>query len=299
MLLDNFAQTLEESQCVAWYTSQDALIPAQVYPNMRKLSIELHHFPIRIDAFIHAFPNLTELRVLTEYHGGNVGAFSLEAMHESHATNIARQCAVDSCGTWMRLKHFYGCLFDLYAISLTSHIRRVAIMDRLDDGPRTEMLATVLRYARPLHLKLGGIVGAMLGDADRGFLSMLRDESASKLTSLDMRIYLGEGDRERALGTIIVRSRFRKPARCTELLTFPPTGQTGLGTNQSASQVSRAEVWYVPSQSNPVRTKRLRPYPLSTKGAMGTACTRPSSPHSSRTVLEGPGYGPARESLLA
>ena len=56
MLLDNFAQTLEELQCVAWYTNQDALIPAQVYPNMRKLSIKLRHFPIRIDALIRAFP---------------------------------------------------------------------------------------------------------------------------------------------------------------------------------------------------------------------------------------------------
>ena len=192
---------------------------------MRKLSIKLHHFPIRIDALIRAFPHLTELRVLTEYHGGNVGAFSLEAMYESHATNIAQQRrAVDSCGTWTRLEHFYGCLFDLYAIGLTSHIQRVTIVDRLDDGPRTEILVTMLRYARPLHLKLGGITGAMLGDADRGFTPMLRDESASNLISLDVRIYFGEGDRKRDLGTIIVRSHFRKPTRCTELLTFQSTG---------------------------------------------------------------------------
>ncbi|KAM5542693.1 hypothetical protein V8D89_003654 [Ganoderma adspersum] len=178
MLLDNFAQTLEELQCIAWYTNQDALIPVQVYLNMRKLSIELHHFPIRIDALIHAFPYLTELCIMTEYHSGNVGTFSLEAMPRTLHSN-------------------------LYAISLLSHICCVTIVDRLDDGPRMEMLAKVLRYAKPLHLRLWGITGTMLSDADRGFIAMLWDESTSNLISLDMRISFGEDDRERDLAAII------------------------------------------------------------------------------------------------
>ncbi len=67
------------------------------------------------------------------------------------------------------------------------------------------MLATVLRYARPLHLKLEGITGTMLGDAERGFISMLRDASASSLLNLDVCIHFGEGDREKDLSAVIVR----------------------------------------------------------------------------------------------
>ncbi|KAI1783176.1 hypothetical protein LXA43DRAFT_904150 [Ganoderma leucocontextum] len=204
ILLDNFASTLEELQCVAWYTTQETVIPAEVYPNMRKLSIELHDFPLWVDAFIRAFPNLADLRVNTKYHGGILGEFNLEAMQESHITNVGQQLdPVDSCGTWAHLEHFSGCLVDLYAIGLTSHIHRVTIVDRLDDGPRTDMLATVLRYARPLHLKLEGITGSMLGDADRGFISMLHEGSCSNLLNLDVCIHFGEDDQEKDLRAVI------------------------------------------------------------------------------------------------
>ncbi|KAM5542688.1 hypothetical protein V8D89_003649 [Ganoderma adspersum] len=205
MLLDNFVSTLEELQCVAWYTIPDpgpdeTLIPALVYPNMRKLSIELHHFPLRIDPFIRAFPNLVDLYINTDYHGGRYS----EDIRDSHDTNVAQQLdPVNSCGTWAQLEHFRGCLFDLYAIGLTSHIRRVTIVDRLDDGPRTDMLATVLRYARPLHLKLEGITSTMLGDTERGFISMLHHTSASSLLNLDVCVYFGKDDREKDLSLVI------------------------------------------------------------------------------------------------
>ena len=221
MLLDNFASTLEELQCVAWYTIPDpgpdeTLIPALVYPDMRRLSIELHHFPLRIDPFIRAFPNLVDLYINTDYHGGRYS----EGIRDSHDTNVAQQLdPVNSCGTWAHLEHFGGCLFDLYAIGLTSHIRRVTIVDRLDDGLRTEMLATVLRYARPLHLKLEGITGTMLGDAERGFISMLHHTSASSLVNLDVCIYFGKDDREKDLSIIIVG--LFSLSRPLELTDFP------------------------------------------------------------------------------
>ena len=167
-LLDLSVPTLEELQCVAWHTIADpepegTLIPAAVFPNMRKLSIKLHHIAICIDPFIRAFPNLTNLHVNTNYHGGQYS----EDMRDSHDMNITQQLdPVNSCGPWANLEHFRGSLYDLYAIGLTSHIRCVIIVDRLDDGPRTDMLATMLCYARLLHLKLEGITGSMLSDTD-------------------------------------------------------------------------------------------------------------------------------------
>ena len=201
ILLGNLANTLEKLQCVAWQTDEDTIIPEKVYPNMRKLSIEFEDFPLRIDPFIRAFPNLTDLYVNTEYHDGNYS----ESMLESHETNVAQQLyVVDPCGTWEHLEHFCGCLFDLYAIGLTSHISRVTIVDILHDGERTGMLATVLRYARPAHLKLEGITGTMLGDADQGFIAMLRDASASSLINLDVRVYFKAEDRWKNVGGTIV-----------------------------------------------------------------------------------------------
>ncbi|KAM5540751.1 hypothetical protein V8D89_005584 [Ganoderma adspersum] len=183
MLLENFALTLEEL-------------------NMRKLSINL---PLWINTFIHTFPNLTDLHIDTKDYDGSlpVGEFSLEVMHESHATNILQQCGVNSCGTWVHLEHFCGCVVDLYTIGLTSHISQVTLTDTLDDGPKTEMLAMMLHYAQPLHLKLKGIAGSMVGNADRGFISMLRDESVSNLISLNVNIDFTKDDREKDLNAVI------------------------------------------------------------------------------------------------
>ncbi|PIL30616.1 hypothetical protein GSI_07317 [Ganoderma sinense ZZ0214-1] len=198
-LLNNFSSTLEELECVSWYTTPDnAVMPTQVYPNMQKLSIQLHQFPLCIEAFIRAFPNLTDLHVGAEDHRGDV-----ETIHESHTANVAQQQALNSCGTWAHLEHFYGCLVDLHAIGLTSPIQRLTLDDRLDEGPQTEMLATMLRYARPSHLKVDAIAGTFLGDNTQGFISMLRDESASNLMNLDICIYFGKDDREKDLSAVI------------------------------------------------------------------------------------------------
>ncbi|PIL30623.1 hypothetical protein GSI_07325 [Ganoderma sinense ZZ0214-1] len=203
-LLDNFASTLEMLGCVSWYINHDMFImPTKVYPNMRKLSFKLHYFPLRIDAFIRAFPNLTDLQVNTEYHDGNIDLFSWDTMLDSHAMNVAQQHAhVNSCGTWAHLEHFYGCLLDIYAIGITSHIRRITLVDLQDDGRRKGMLATVLRYARPLHLKLE-MTSTLLGDADEGFIAMLRDEGASNLINLNVHIYFIEGDQDKDLSIVI------------------------------------------------------------------------------------------------
>ncbi|KAM5542694.1 hypothetical protein V8D89_003655 [Ganoderma adspersum] len=204
MLLKNFALTLEELQCFAWYTNQDALIPAQVYPNMHKLSIELHHFPIQIDAFIRAFPNLTEFRIMTEYHGGSMEVPDLAAMHETHATNVAtQQRATNSCRTWAHLEHFQGCLVDLYTIGLISRICCVTIVDALGDSPQMDMLMRMLHYTWLLHLKVDAIMSTFLGDANRGFISMLRDASVSNLINLDVCVYFDEEDRDKDLSVVI------------------------------------------------------------------------------------------------
>nr|VWO98448.1 Histone acetyltransferase type B catalytic subunit (EC [Ganoderma boninense] len=195
-LLAHFAETLEELYCMAWYTNQEAVYPVTVYPKMRKLAIELHDLPLRIDSFIRAFPNLTDLYVTTEYHG----ELYSEDIEVSHSQNVAHQLGnVASCGTWAHLERFHGRLFDLYALGLTCHISRVVIVSALEDGPHTDMLRKMLRYAKPSHLKLEGITGAMLGGASRGFISMLRHASASNLVNLNVDICFRKDDREKDL----------------------------------------------------------------------------------------------------
>ncbi|KAM5542670.1 hypothetical protein V8D89_003631 [Ganoderma adspersum] len=195
-LLKNFTATLEELHCVSWYTTEHIVAPVNVYPNVRRLGIELHDFPLRIHPFISAFPNLADLYLNTEYHGG----YYSQDIERSHQENVARQLdPVNSCGTWTRLEHVYGSLYDLYAIGITSHIPRLTIGDTVEGEHRKGMLATVLRYAGPLHLKLGGITGCMLG-----FISMLHHNSASNLTNLDVCIYFRPDDREKDFGRVIV-----------------------------------------------------------------------------------------------
>ena len=181
-LLNNFAPTLEELHwpCIAWQKNE-VLIPKQVYPNMRKLSIEL---PVRIDPFIRAFPNLTHLHIETDCYDVDD-----EDLEDIHTTNVAQQCGINSCGTWAHLEHFYGSLVGLYGTGIISHIPRVTLEDRLDNCPQTlGMLAKTLRYARPLHLKIDSITSTLLGNADQGFIPILRDATASNLINLDVRI---------------------------------------------------------------------------------------------------------------
>ncbi|PIL30606.1 hypothetical protein GSI_07307 [Ganoderma sinense ZZ0214-1] len=195
-LLANFAATLEELHCMAWYTNQEDAWPTTVYPKMRKLAIELHDFPLRIDPFIRAFPNLTDLYVATEYHGE---VYSVD-IDVSHNRNVAHQLgAVNASGAWPHLECFHGRLFDLYALGLTCHISRVDILSPLEGQRHTVMLERMLHYVKPLHLKLEGITGAMLGDADRGFISMLLHASAADLVNLDVCISFREDDREKDL----------------------------------------------------------------------------------------------------
>lgn len=209
VLLANFAPTLQELQCMCWYTNENTVSPVVVYPNMRKLSIELHDFPIRTDPFIRAFPNLTDLRVNTEYHEN----YYSEDIQESHDKNVARQLdPLNSCGTWSHLEHFTGTLIDLYAIGLTSHIHRVTLIHTLPDGPRADILATVLRYARPVHLKLEGITGTMLGDAERGFISVLRGRGGANLSNLEMSVNLGREDQEKDLAAVVVCAVLASPS---------------------------------------------------------------------------------------
>ncbi len=199
VLLENFASTLEELQCVAWYMSHETIRPRRkVYPNMRKLSIEHCEFP-RIVPFIRAFPNLTDLHASSDYWGD---------VRTTHNTNVAQQRDLVG-GTWAHLDHFHGSLFDLYIIGLTCHVPRITITDdNLEDEPSMDMLATVLRYGRPVHLKLEGIAGSMLGDADRGFISMLRDTGTSNLINLDVGVYFRADDREKDLTGAIVCTIF-------------------------------------------------------------------------------------------
>ncbi|PIL30601.1 hypothetical protein GSI_07302 [Ganoderma sinense ZZ0214-1] len=190
-LLANVSPTLEELQCVACSTISDwdVAVPTTVYPNMRKLSIEIHELPLRIDPFIRAFPNLTNLNVRTQHCYDHL---DLEDLRTSHEGNVGQQLA--SCGTWTHLEHFTGALVDLYAIGLTCRIGRITLTDNVKDELGLDMLATVLRYARPLHLKFRGISYSLLEDSQPGFISMLRSEGASDLVNLDMCINFREED---------------------------------------------------------------------------------------------------------
>ncbi len=215
-LLGNLSSTLEELRCVSWSTTPVAIRSDRVYTNMRKLSIEVHNLHLRIDPFICAFPNLTDLNVHTDNFYDPIYETDLEAMRTSHETNVRQQ--LTSCGTWTRLEHFTGRLSDLYAIGLTCRIGRITIVDDVGDELRMGMLATVLRYARPLHLKLQGIACTMLEGSEPSFISTLRSEGASALLNLDVCIYFGEEDRDRDLTVVVVRVLFYSlPATTTEI----------------------------------------------------------------------------------
>lgn len=116
-----------------------------------------------------------------------------------------------------------------------------------------DMLATVLRYARPLHLKLGRIAGTMLRDANGGFVSMLRDESASNLSHLDLCIHFDEDDREQDLASIVVST-----LPCLVLLALTNascnTEQSVFSPQSPAPQVPGAQILHTRTRSNPGRT---------------------------------------------
>ena len=197
-LLQNFSSTLEELQCAAWYTVTEPAIPKMpIYPNMRKLSLELHDLHLRMDPFIRAFPNLTHLHVLAEDRGP-IGNLELEIIRVSHDVNLEKQLVPS--GRWAHLEHFTGGVVDLYATGLTCHIRRVTILGTLEDGQATDLLETMLRYARPVHLGLEALAGSALA----GFLSMLGSDCASNLINLSVCICFDANDQEKDLRETIV-----------------------------------------------------------------------------------------------
>ena len=204
MLLANFAPTLQELRCICWYTNGNDIPPEnlKVYPNMRRFSIDVHGpFPLRIDPFIRAFPNLTDLHVCTDLYGVRYSG----GARQLHDSNVARLLdPLDTCGVWAHLEHFSGTLVDLYSIGLISHIPRITLIDTLQDGQRADILATVLRYARPVHLQLKRITALTLGDAERGFISVLGESGMTNLSNLNLSVTFDRDDREKDLTAVMV-----------------------------------------------------------------------------------------------
>ncbi|PIL30602.1 hypothetical protein GSI_07303 [Ganoderma sinense ZZ0214-1] len=189
----NFAPTLEELQCAKWVTFIEPVIPKMpIYHNMRKLSVEHHGLQLRMDPFIRAFPNLTHLHVgAMDYAPAE--NLDLETVRMSHEKNVEKQRA--SGGRWAHLEHFTGTLVDLYTAGLTCHIRRITIVKVQVEEEAMGMLATMLRYTQPVHLKLGELTGSMLeDDPDGAFLSILRGEGVSNLLNLSVYIRFNPDD---------------------------------------------------------------------------------------------------------
>ncbi|KAI0697291.1 hypothetical protein C8T65DRAFT_743218 [Cerioporus squamosus] len=160
ILLENFADTLEELTCRWWNTSEDYIRPRKTFPRFRHLVIEY------VDMFyaapyVQAFPNLARISVYNCIEENADAVLCDERLEDglqgNHELNIARQLlpAHIHGGTWQRMQEFDGSFFDFYVFGLTCRIRRLV----LDAEPSTSIsgylpfLAETLSRTSPTYLK--------------------------------------------------------------------------------------------------------------------------------------------------
>ncbi|RDX49765.1 hypothetical protein OH76DRAFT_511176 [Lentinus brumalis] len=186
-LLSKWRTTLEELECASWFNCPGGLPRyTQIYPKLRRLSIERDDNP-RIAPYIHAYPNLTHLCVLSEYdqlwnYSGTALVDGIRLLRIRHATNVRSQEGPDGAKTWPQLQQFEGTLVDLYLLGITCRILRVSLCFSVN--PRDlELLPPVLAYAQPQHLKVHG-TGMLLAHPRYGLTKLLREPCAARLESL-------------------------------------------------------------------------------------------------------------------
>ncbi len=186
-LLSKWRTTLEELECASWFNCPGGLPRyTQIYPKLRRLSIERDDNP-RIAPYIHAYPNLTHLCVLSEYdqlwnYSGTALVDGIRLLRIRHATNVRSQEGPDGANTWPQLQQFEGTLVDLYLLGITCCILRVSLCFSVN--PRDlELLPPALPYAQPQHLKVHG-TGMLLAHPRYGLTKLLREPCAARLESL-------------------------------------------------------------------------------------------------------------------
>ena len=156
ILLENFADTLEELTCQWWHMPEQYLPPRKTYPRMRRLSIESVNFRFifNLAPFIRAFPNLTNL--LVETHLGEYGSMNdemLQIFRDSHLFNVVEQNRAPSDGyAWRCIQEFSGSFVDLYFFGLACPVNRLVLKDS-SDTTQIPFPADVLSFTRPTYLE--------------------------------------------------------------------------------------------------------------------------------------------------
>ncbi|TBU46910.1 hypothetical protein BD309DRAFT_857216 [Dichomitus squalens] len=148
-LLQSVASTLVDLHCEVWHSNPGPLygftIPtyAQVYPRMRRLTIELCDYSVCLP-FIRGFPGLSYLSVSTDHYDEFKHNGFTDAFREHREANIRSQR--NSTTTWQHLEEFSGSLIDLYILGLTCHIARLSLI-RPNDARHLELLHDIIHVA--------------------------------------------------------------------------------------------------------------------------------------------------------
>ncbi|RDX49774.1 hypothetical protein OH76DRAFT_511920 [Lentinus brumalis] len=186
-LLAKWHSTLEELHCENWHNTSQLPVFTDVYPNMRRLTIDFDKLPL-VTPYIRAYPNLSRLSAQTNHDENIKYPEDADLIRQHRALNIASQEAVGGPGTWRCLGEYVGCFADLYLLGLTCRISRIALTTQMTDL-HLELLSTVLSYAQPKHLKLEGDV-SLLGHSTHSLPAILRGPASSRLESLVLKVDL-------------------------------------------------------------------------------------------------------------
>ncbi|RDX49769.1 hypothetical protein OH76DRAFT_511360 [Lentinus brumalis] len=153
ILLENFANTLEELTCQWWYTGEEYIRPRKTFPRLQRLSIE-HVDSVYVAPYVQAFPNLAQVSVLT-YIEENMSCDEVdEDLEENHELNVSRQLLPASVhgGTWEYMEEFEGSFVDFYVLGFACHIPRLNL-DAQSSDLYLPFLAETLSHTRPTYLK--------------------------------------------------------------------------------------------------------------------------------------------------
>ncbi len=154
VLLENFANTLEELTCQWWYTGEDYIRPRKTFPRLQRLSIE-HVDSVYVAPYVQAFPNLAQVSVLT-YVEENMSCDEVdEDLEDNHELNVSRQLLPASVhgGTWEHMEEFKGSFVDFYVLGFACHIPRLNL-DAQSSDLYLQFFAETLSHTRPTYLKI-------------------------------------------------------------------------------------------------------------------------------------------------
>ncbi|PIL32882.1 hypothetical protein GSI_05000 [Ganoderma sinense ZZ0214-1] len=213
LLLAKHSATLEEISGSHFAMLQPHIIYDEVFPCVRRLSASYDAvWCHRTRAHVHAFPNLTHLR-LSFADRGHVGVY-----HDTFPTTRALRRriwnresldAVTPRPAWKKLEELRGAVTDVLALGMASHVPMLRLVGMV--MPRAfRHVSTILEDLLPTGLAIA-VAGALTFQERMG--TLLSGPAAQQIRELELEVVFSAAEGDMDIHAVLVRSFFMTLSR--------------------------------------------------------------------------------------